>query len=427
MNGLNPGQMVIKIVNEELIALMGSESAEIQLQPGKAITVLMMCGLQGAGKTTTTAKLAGKFKQKGKKCLLVACDVYRPAAIKQLQVNGEKQGVDVFSMGENQSPVDIAKAAIEHAQKNGHNLVILDTAGRLHIDEQMMTELKEIKENVEVHQTILVVDVMTGQDAVNVAKEFDEKVGIDGVILSKMDGDSRGGAALSVKAVTGKPIFYAGMGEKLSDLEQFYPERMASRILGMGDVMSLIEKAEAEGKTTVRLHTGDPCIYGAIREQMDILDEKNITYDYCPGVSAFCGAASALNLEYTLPDISQSVVITRMAGRTPVPERESIASFAAHQATMVVFLSTGLLEELSRELIAGGYTADTPAAIVYKATWPEEKTFVCTVGTLAETAKKNQITKTALMIIGNAVSQGNYRRSDLYNPAFTTEFREAEK
>ena len=244
MNGLNPGQMGIKIVNEELIALMGSESAEIQLQPGKAITVLMMCGLQGAGKTTTTAKLAGKFKQKGKKCLLVACDVYRPAAIKQLQVNGEKQGVDVFSMGENQSPVDIAKAAIEHAQKNGHNLVILDTAGRLHIDEQMMTELKEIKENVEVHQTILVVDVMTGQDAVNVAKEFDEKVGIDGVILSKMDGDSRGGAALSVKAVTGKPIFYAGMGEKLSDLEQFYPDRMANRILGMGDVLTLIEKAQ---------------------------------------------------------------------------------------------------------------------------------------------------------------------------------------
>ena len=244
MNGLNPGQMVIKIVNEELIALMGSESAEIQLQPGKVITVLMMCGLQGAGKTTTTAKLAGKFKQKGKKCLLVACDVYRPAAIKQLQVNGEKQGVDVFSMGENQSPVDIAKAAIEHAQKNGHNLVILDTAGRLHIDEQMMTELKEIKENVEVHQTILVVDVMTGQDAVNVAKEFDEKVGIDGVILSKMDGDSRGGAALSVKAVTGKPIFYAGMGEKLSDLEQFYPDRMANRILGMGDVLTLIEKAQ---------------------------------------------------------------------------------------------------------------------------------------------------------------------------------------
>ena len=244
MSGLNPGQMVIKIVNDELVKLMGSETTDLPLRPGNEITVFMMAGLQGAGKTTTTAKLAGKFKQKGKKCLLVACDVYRPAAIKQLQVNGEKQGVDVFSMGENQSPVDIAKAAIEHAQKNGHNLVILDTAGRLHIDEQMMTELKEIKENVEVHQTILVVDVMTGQDAVNVAKEFDEKVGIDGVILSKMDGDSRGGAALSVKAVTGKPIFYAGMGEKLSDLEQFYPDRMANRILGMGDVLTLIEKAQ---------------------------------------------------------------------------------------------------------------------------------------------------------------------------------------
>ena len=245
MNGLNPGQMVIKIVNEELINLMGSEGAEIQLQPGKSITVLMMCGLQGAGKTTTTAKLAGKYKVKGKKCLLVACDVYRPAAIKQLQVNGEKQGVEVFSMGENHKPVDIAKAALEHAQKNGHNLVILDTAGRLHIDEDMMAELQDIKANVDVHQTILVVDVMTGQDAVNVAKEFDEKVGIDGVILSKMDGDSRGGAALSVKAVTGKPIFYAGMGEKLSDLEQFYPDRMANRILGMGDVLTLIDKAAA--------------------------------------------------------------------------------------------------------------------------------------------------------------------------------------
>ena len=244
MNGLNPGQMVIKIVNEEMIKLMGSESAEIQFQPGKALTVIMMCGLQGAGKTTTTAKLAGKFKLKGKKSLLVACDVYRPAAIKQLQVNGEKQGVEVFSMGENHSPVDIAKAAYEHAVKNNFNVLILDTAGRLHIDEDMMAELQQIKEQVTVHQTILVVDVMTGQDAVNVAKEFDEKVGIDGVILSKMDGDSRGGAALSVKAVTGKPILYAGMGEKLSDLEQFYPDRMANRILGMGDVLTLIEKAQ---------------------------------------------------------------------------------------------------------------------------------------------------------------------------------------
>ena len=244
MNGLNPGQMVIKIVNEEMVSLMGSETTEIALQPGKAITVIMMCGLQGAGKTTTTAKIAGKLKLKGKKPLLVSCDVYRPAAIKQLQINGEKQQVEVFSMGENHKPVNIAKAAIEHAEKNGHNVVILDTAGRLHIDEEMMAELQEIKENVTVHQTLLVVDAMTGQDAVNVAKEFDDKVGIDGVILSKMDGDSRGGAALSVKAVTGKPILYIGMGEKLSDLEQFYPDRMANRILGMGDVLTLIEKAQ---------------------------------------------------------------------------------------------------------------------------------------------------------------------------------------
>ena len=245
MNGLNPGQMVIKIVNEEMVALMGSETTEIQMQPGKSVTVIMMCGLQGAGKTTTTAKIAGKLKLKGKKPLLVACDVYRPAAIKQLQINGEKQEVDVFSMGENHKPVDIAKASLEHAGKHGHNVVILDTAGRLHIDEDMMTELKEIKANVTVHQSLLVVDAMTGQDAVNVAKEFDGKVGIDGVVLSKMDGDTRGGAALSVKAVTGKPILFVGMGEKLSDLEQFYPDRMASRILGMGDVLTLIDKVQA--------------------------------------------------------------------------------------------------------------------------------------------------------------------------------------
>lgn len=246
MNGLNPGQMVIKIVNEELVKLMGSETTEIRLQPGSAITVIMMAGLQGAGKTTTTAKLAGKYKLKGKKPLLVACDVYRPAAIKQLQVNGEKQGVEVFDMGSNHKPANIAKAALEHAQKNGNNIVILDTAGRLHVDEDMMDELKEIKEAVTVHQTILVIDAMTGQDAVNVAKEFNEKAGVDGVIVTKLDGDTRGGAALSVKAVTGKPILYVGMGEKLSDLEQFYPDRMASRILGMGDVLTLIEKAEAQ-------------------------------------------------------------------------------------------------------------------------------------------------------------------------------------
>ena len=246
MNGLNPGQMVVKIVNEELVKLMGSETTEIKLQPGSAITVIMMAGLQGAGKTTTTAKLAGKFKLKGKKPLLVACDVYRPAAIKQLQINGEKQGVEVFSMGENHKPANIAKAALLHAQKNKNNIVILDTAGRLHIDEDMMAELQEIKDTVDVHQTILVIDAMTGQDAVNVAKDFNDKIGIDGVIVTKLDGDTRGGAALSVKAVTGKPILYVGMGEKLSDLEQFYPERMASRILGMGDVLTLIEKAEAE-------------------------------------------------------------------------------------------------------------------------------------------------------------------------------------
>ena len=246
MNGLNPGQMVIKIVNDELVNLMGSETTEIKFQPGSQKTVIMMMGLQGAGKTTTTAKLAGKFKLKGKKPLLVACDVYRPAAIKQLQINGEKQGVEVFSMGDNQKPANIAKAALEHAEKNGNNVIILDTAGRLHIDEEMMEELQEIKNTVEVHQSILVVDAMTGQDAVNVAENFNEKIGIDGVIVTKLDGDTRGGAALSIKAVTGCPILYVGMGEKLSDLEQFYPDRMASRILGMGDVLSLIEKAGEE-------------------------------------------------------------------------------------------------------------------------------------------------------------------------------------
>ena len=244
MNGLNPGQMVIKIVNDELVALMGSETTEIALKPSAEITVIMMAGLQGAGKTTTAAKLAGKFKSKGRKPLLVACDVYRPAAIKQLQVNGEKQGVEVFSLGDKVSPVEIAKAAVSHAKKNNFNTVMLDTAGRLHVDEDMMHELQEIKEKVGVDQTILVVDAMTGQDAVNVASMFEEKIGIDGVILTKLDGDTRGGAALSIKATCGKPILYAGMGEKLSDLEQFYPDRMASRILGMGDVLTLIEKAQ---------------------------------------------------------------------------------------------------------------------------------------------------------------------------------------
>lgn len=245
LNGLNPGQMVIKIVKEEMVNLMGSETTEIKMLPSNEITVVMMCGLQGAGKTTTAAKLAGQFKNKGKKPLLVALDVYRPAAIKQLEINGEKVGVPVFTMGDNHKPVDIAKAAIEHASKNHQNLVFLDTAGRLHVDEAMMEELEEIKSQVAVTYTLLTVDAMTGQDAVNVATNFNEKIGIDGVVLTKLDGDARGGAALSIRAVTGKPILYIGMGEKLSDLEQFYPDRMASRILGMGDVESLIEKATA--------------------------------------------------------------------------------------------------------------------------------------------------------------------------------------
>ena len=245
LKGLNPGQMVIKIVKEEMDKLMGSETEEIKLLPSNEVTVIMMCGLQGAGKTTTVAKLAGKYKERGKKCLLTACDVYRPAAIKQLEINGEKQGVPVFTMGTQNSPVDIAKAAVEHAAKNNIQIVFLDTAGRLHVDESMMEELQEIKNNVAVTYTILTVDAMTGQDAVNVATSFNEQIGIDGVILTKLDGDTRGGAALYIRAVTGKPIFYVGMGEKLSDLEQFYPSRMASRILGMGDVESLIEKAQS--------------------------------------------------------------------------------------------------------------------------------------------------------------------------------------
>lgn len=246
LNSLTPGQTVIKYVNEEMIKLMGEETVTLELLPSDQITVLMMCGLQGAGKTTTIAKLAGQLKQKGRKPLLAACDIYRPAAIEQLQKNGDKQGVPVFSMGTGNKPVNIAKAAYEHAKKNGNNVLIIDTAGRLHIDEDMMQELADIKDNITVNQTILVVDAMTGQDAVNVAKTFDEKLNIDGVILTKLDGDTRGGAALSIKAVTGKPILYAGMGEKLSDLEVFHPDRMASRILGMGDILSLIEKAEAQ-------------------------------------------------------------------------------------------------------------------------------------------------------------------------------------
>ena len=246
LESLTPGQQVVKIVNEELIRLMGSETTAITPDPENGVTVIMMAGLQGAGKTTTAAKLAGKFRQKGNRPLLAACDVYRPATVEQLKVNGEKVGVPVFSMGTSQNPVNIAKAALASAKENRNDILILDTAGRLQIDESMMQELVSIKEALTVHWTILVVDAMTGQEAVNVSKTFNDKVGIDGVIVTKLDGDTRGGAALSIRAVTGKPILYAGMGEKLSDLEQFYPDRMASRILGMGDILSLIEKAQTE-------------------------------------------------------------------------------------------------------------------------------------------------------------------------------------
>ncbi len=246
LGGLNPGQTVIKIVNDEMVSLMGGETVELKLKSSNDMTVIMMMGLQGAGKTTTAAKIAGKVMKKGRKPLLVGLDVYRPAAIEQLKVNAEKVGSEVFTMGTDQKPLDIAKAGLAHAKKIGCNVVILDTAGRLQIDDAMMQELVELKENINIDDCLLTIDAMTGQEAVNVAKAFDEQVGIDGVVLTKMDGDTRGGAALSVKAVTGKPIYYVGMGEKLSDLEQFYPDRMASRILGMGDVLTLIEKAQED-------------------------------------------------------------------------------------------------------------------------------------------------------------------------------------
>ncbi len=245
MNGLNPGQMVIKIVSDELTSLMGSEMVDLKLNPQTSMTVIMMMGLNGAGKTTTSAKLAAKLKSRGYRPLLAGLDIYRPAAVKQLQVNAEKIGIDVYWDDKHEFlPPDIAKNAVGYAQQNGYNIVILDTAGRLQIDKDMMDELHEIKEKVTVDDSVLVVDAMTGQDAVNVASAFEEKVGIDGVILTKLDGDTRGGAALSIRATVGKPILYVGMGEKLDDLQQFYPDRMASRILGMGDVMTLIEKAQ---------------------------------------------------------------------------------------------------------------------------------------------------------------------------------------
>jgi signal recognition particle subunit SRP54 len=244
LESLTPGQQVIKIVNEQMTELMGNTNSKIMFA-SKPPTILMMVGLQGAGKTTTCGKLSLLLKKQGKNPLLVACDVYRPAAIKQLQVVGGQVGVEVFNMGDKVNPVDISKAAVTHALKNGNDVVIIDTAGRLHINEELMDELANIKENVRPTEILLVVDSMTGQDAVNVAESFNEKLGIDGVILTKLDGDTRGGAALSVKAITGKPIKFAGMGEKMDELEPFHPDRMSSRILGMGDVLSLIEKAQS--------------------------------------------------------------------------------------------------------------------------------------------------------------------------------------
>lgn len=246
LGSLTPGQMVIKIVNEELVSLMGEEKKELLLLPTNQITTILMCGLQGAGKTTTVAKIAGQLKSKGRKPLLVACDIYRPAAIEQLTINAEKQGVAVFSMGNRNKPVDIVKAAMEHAAKNGYNVVLVDTAGRLHIDEAMMQELVAITQAVPMNNILLTVDAMTGQDAVNVAQTFQEKLPLTGVILTKLDSDTRGGSALSIRAVTGLPILYVGMGEKLSDLEPFYPDRMANRILGMGDILTLIDKAQEQ-------------------------------------------------------------------------------------------------------------------------------------------------------------------------------------
>ena len=297
MKGLNPGQMVIKIVRDELVTLMGEEVVEMKLLPSNEKTIIMMCGLQGAGKTTSVAKLAGQFKNRGKKPLLVACDIYRPAAIDQLKINGEKVGVPVFEMGTDHKPVEIVREALAYADKNNINLVFIDTAGRLHIDADMMEELRVVKENVDVTYTLLTVDAMTGQDAVNVAKTFNDEIGIDGVILTKLDGDTRGGAALSIRAVTGKPIMYAGMGEKLTDLEPFYPDRMASRILGMGDVESLIEKAQAAideenaaaMEENLRKGTFDFNDFLAQMEQMDKMGDINDILGMIPGMSQKMG------------------------------------------------------------------------------------------------------------------------------------------
>ena len=277
-SSLSPAQTVIKIVRDELTKMMGEENTELKLRPQSEITVLMMVGLQGAGKTTTAAKLAGKFQKQHRKPLLVACDIYRPAAIEQLRVNAEKLSIPFFSVGNQVKPEEIAKKAYEEAKVKGYNLLILDTAGRLQIDDALMEELKRMKSAVPVDWTILTVDAMTGQEAVNVAESFSKEVGVDGVILSKCDGDTRGGAALSIKAMTGQPILYLGMGEKLSDLEPFYPDRMAGRILGMGDVLSLIEKAQSEmdeekAKESVRKLSKGQFNYDDFLDQMNQLQK----------------------------------------------------------------------------------------------------------------------------------------------------------
>ncbi len=277
-SSLSPAQTVIKIVKEELTAMMGEENTELKLRPQSEITVLMMVGLQGAGKTTTAAKLAGKFQKMHRKPLLVACDIYRPAAIEQLRVNAEKLSIPFFSLGNQIKPEEIAKRAYEEAKEKGYNLLILDTAGRLQIDDALMQELKRMKAAVPVDWTILTVDAMTGQEAVNVSQSFSEDIGVDGVILTKCDGDTRGGAALSIKAMTGQPILFLGMGEKLADLEPFYPDRMAGRILGMGDVLSLIEKAQSEideekARESVRKLSKGQFNYDDFMEQMNQLQK----------------------------------------------------------------------------------------------------------------------------------------------------------
>lgn len=277
-SSLSPAQTVIKIVKEELTAMMGEENTELKLRPQSEITVIMMVGLQGAGKTTTAAKLAGKFQKMHRKPLLVACDIYRPAAIEQLRVNAEKLSIPFFSLGNQVKPEEIAKRAYEEAKEKGYNLLILDTAGRLQIDDALMQELKRMKAAVPVDWIILTVDAMTGQEAVNVSQSFSEDIGVDGVILTKCDGDTRGGAALSIKAMTGQPILFLGMGEKLADLEPFYPDRMAGRILGMGDVLSLIEKAQSEmdeekARESVRKLSKGQFNYDDFMEQMNQLQK----------------------------------------------------------------------------------------------------------------------------------------------------------